>query len=47
MIIKRLNKQRKFFIFSATVLRFSDLLAGWKLAINAKFQLNISDIMPG
>ena len=46
MIIRKLT-EAIFFIFQATVLRFSDLLAGWKLAINAKFQHNISDIMPG
>ena len=27
-------------------LKFGDLLAGWKLATIAKFQLNISKIMP-
>ena len=32
--------------FQATVLKFSDLLGGWKLATNAKFQLNISKITP-
>ena len=29
-----------------TVLKYSDLLRGWKLAVNAKFQPNISKIMP-
>ena len=35
---------KKCFIFQATVLKFGDLLAGWKLATNTKFQLNISKI---
>ena len=34
------------FIFKATVLKICDLLAVWKLATNAKFQHNISEIMP-
>ena len=34
------------FIFQATVLKFCDLLAAWKLATNTKFQHNISEIMP-
>ena len=28
------------------LLKFADLLAGWKLVTNAKFQLNISKITP-
>ena len=34
------------FIFRARVLQFADLLQGWKLETNTKFQLNISKIMP-
>ena len=34
------------FIFQTTVLNFGDLLEGWRLATNAKFQLNISKTMP-
>ena len=34
------------FIFQVTVLKFSNLLGGWKLATNAKFQKNISKLMP-
>ena len=34
------------FVFQATVLKFCDLLAVWKLATDAKFQHNISEIMP-
>ena len=33
-------------IFQATVLKFVDLLGGCKVATNAKFQLNISKMMP-
>ena len=32
-------------IFQTSVLKFGDLLGGWKLATNAKLQLNISQIM--
>ena len=32
--------------FQATVLKFYDLLTGWKLATNAKFKNNISKIIP-
>ena len=35
---------KKSFIFQATVLKFGDLLWGWKLATNTKFQHNISKI---
>ena len=38
--------KRKIFIFQATVLKFGDLLRGWSLLINTKFQHNISKIMP-
>ena len=34
------------YVFQATVLKFGDLLAGWKLATNAKFEHSISNIMP-
>ena len=37
---------KEIFIFQATNSKFGDLLAGWKLDTNAKFQLNISKIMP-
>ena len=33
-------------MFQATVLTFGDLLAGWQLATKAKFQHNISIVMP-
>ena len=33
------------FTFQDTVMKFGDLLGGLKLAINAKFQHNISKIM--
>ena len=39
-------KQRNFFTFCATVLKFGDLLEGWILVKNAKCQQNISKIMP-
>ena len=42
--IRRLNRAN--FIIQVTVLKFGDLLAGWKLVTNAKFQHNISEIMP-
>ena len=42
--IRRLNRGK--FMFQATVLKFSDLLRGWKLAKNAKIQHNISKITP-
>ena len=38
--------KRKIFIFQAAVFKFGDLLGGWKLVINTKFQHNISKIMP-
>ena len=38
--------KRGFFYRSGQSLKFCDLLGGWKLAINAKFQLNISKITP-
>ena len=38
--IRRLNRGN--FVFQTKVLKFSDLLGVWKLAINAKFQYNIS-----
>ena len=34
------------FIFQATVLKFGDLLRGWKLATDENFQLNISNVTP-
>ena len=34
------------FIFQATVLKFRDLLGGWKLAQVQNFSSNISKIMP-
>ena len=34
------------FIFQARVFKFGDCLGVWKLATNAKFQNNISKIMP-
>ena len=34
------------FIFQTKVLRFGDVLGGWKLAIHSKFQYNICKIMP-
>ena len=40
--IRRSN--RGIFIFHATVLKFVDVLAGWKLATNAKVQHNIFKI---
>ena len=33
-------------IFQTRVRKFGDCLGVWKLATNAKFQLNISKIMP-
>ena len=32
--------------FRATFVKFSDLLGGWNLAADAKFHLNISNIIP-
>ena len=43
IFIRRLN--REFFIFHTTVF-FVDLLDGWKLATNEKFQLKTSKIRP-
>ena len=40
------NKAEGILIFQTTDFKFDDLLGVWKLAINAKFQLNISKIMP-
>ena len=34
------------FYLSSTVLKFGDLLGGWKLATNVKFQLNYMPIRP-
>ena len=42
--IRRLNRGN--FIFQPTVLKFGDLLRGWKLATNTKFHVGISKIMP-
>ena len=41
-----MNFNKEFVIFQATVLQIGDLLWGWKLATNAKFQCNISKITP-
>ena len=42
--IRRLSRGN--FIFQPTVLKFGDLLRGWKLATNTKFHVGISKIMP-
>ena len=39
-------KVEEIFIFQATVLKLGDLLTGWQLKTSAKFQQNISKIMP-
>ena len=44
--IRRLNRGNVGYFFEATSLKFGDLLAGWKLATNAKFQDTISKFMP-
>ena len=46
--LNRGNRYLSSFIFSVfiIVLKFDDLLGGWKLAANLKLQLNISKIMP-
>ena len=42
--IRMLNRGN--FVFQPTVLKFGDLLGGWKLATNTKFHVGISKIMP-
>ena len=40
-VIRRLEE---IFIFQTTYFKFGNLLAGWRLVINAKFQHNISKV---
>ena len=41
-----IRRLEEIFVFQATYLKFGQLLVGWTLVINAKFQHNISKITP-